>query len=54
STKTVGPVPEPQKGSLERIQVITDATEAQAFTARNFITGSSWLKSTTFPFSLGL
>ncbi|KAJ6934892.1 pectin methylesterase [Populus alba x Populus x berolinensis] len=35
-------------------KVITDATEAQAFTARNFITGSSWLKSTTFPFSLGL
>uniref|UniRef100_A0A6N2KNA4 Pectinesterase n=1 Tax=Salix viminalis TaxID=40686 RepID=A0A6N2KNA4_SALVM len=35
-------------------KVITDATGAQAFTARNFITGSSWLKSTTFPFSLGL
>ncbi|KAJ6706655.1 PECTINESTERASE [Salix purpurea] len=35
-------------------KVITDATEAEAFTARNFITGSSWLKSTTFPFSLGL
>jgi pectinesterase len=35
-------------------KVITDTTEAQAFTARNFITGSSWLKSTTFPFSLGL
>ncbi|KAF9684929.1 hypothetical protein SADUNF_Sadunf03G0001500 [Salix dunnii] len=35
-------------------KVITDATVAQAFTARNFITGSSWLKSTTFPFSLGL
>ncbi|XP_061981540.1 pectinesterase-like [Populus nigra] len=35
-------------------RVITSATEAQRFTPGNFIAGSSWLRSTTFPFSLGL
>ncbi|KAJ6427195.1 hypothetical protein OIU84_022737 [Salix udensis] len=35
-------------------KVITSATEAQVFTPGNFIAGSSWLSSTTFPFSLGL
>ncbi|KAJ6406204.1 hypothetical protein OIU84_009850 [Salix udensis] len=38
----------------EGYKMITSATEAQSFTARNFIGGSSWLKSTTFPFSLDL
>ncbi|KAB5553362.1 hypothetical protein DKX38_010673 [Salix brachista] len=38
----------------EGYKMITSATEAQNFTARNFIDGSSWLKSTTFPFSLDL
>uniref|UniRef100_A0A6M2EFW2 Pectinesterase n=1 Tax=Populus davidiana TaxID=266767 RepID=A0A6M2EFW2_9ROSI len=38
----------------EGYKTITSATEAQSFTPRNFITGSSWLKSTTFPFSLDL
>ncbi|KAJ9190472.1 hypothetical protein P3X46_001672 [Hevea brasiliensis] len=33
-------------------KVITSATEAQAFTPGRFIAGSSWLRSTTFPFSL--
>ncbi|KAG6772827.1 hypothetical protein NC652_017925 [Populus alba x Populus x berolinensis] len=37
----------------EGYKMITSATEAQGFT-RNFIAGSSWLKSTTFPFSLDL
>ncbi|KAI9191965.1 hypothetical protein LWI28_016139 [Acer negundo] len=32
----------------------TSATEAQPFTAGNFIAGGSWLGSTGFPFSLGL
>ncbi|KAL5783576.1 hypothetical protein ACOSP7_008605 [Xanthoceras sorbifolium] len=32
----------------------TSATEAQPFTAGNFIAGSSWLGSTGFPYSLGL
>ncbi|XP_061358751.1 pectinesterase-like isoform X2 [Gastrolobium bilobum] len=35
-------------------KVITSATEAQSFTPGNFISGSSWLGSTGFPFSLGL
>eukprot|EP00268_Persea_americana_P036489 TRINITY_DN3596_c0_g1_i5.p1 TRINITY_DN3596_c0_g1~~TRINITY_DN3596_c0_g1_i5.p1 ORF type:complete len:579 (-),score=57.29 TRINITY_DN3596_c0_g1_i5:303-2039(-) len=35
-------------------RVITSATEAQQFTAGNFISGSSWLGSTGFPFSAGL
>ncbi|XP_028787754.1 pectinesterase [Neltuma alba] len=34
--------------------VITSASEAQKFTAANFIGGSNWLGSTGFPFSLGL
>ncbi|KAF9681255.1 hypothetical protein SADUNF_Sadunf06G0206700 [Salix dunnii] len=38
----------------EGYKMITSATEAQSFTPRNFIAGSSWLKSTTFPFSLDL
>ncbi|KAJ6389286.1 hypothetical protein OIU77_027597 [Salix suchowensis] len=35
-------------------RVLTSAAEAQGFTPGNFIAGSSWLRSTTFPFSLGL
>ncbi|KAK2652493.1 hypothetical protein Ddye_012349 [Dipteronia dyeriana] len=35
-------------------KVITSASEAQGFTPGRFIAGSSWLGSTTFPFSLGL
>ncbi|KAI9161936.1 hypothetical protein LWI28_022175 [Acer negundo] len=35
-------------------KVITSASEAQGFTPARFIAGSSWLSSTTFPFSLGL
>ncbi|KAI6700318.1 hypothetical protein NL676_014642 [Syzygium grande] len=35
-------------------KVISSATEAQGFTAGEFITGSSWLSSTGFPFSLTL
>ncbi|KAF3451952.1 hypothetical protein FNV43_RR08048 [Rhamnella rubrinervis] len=35
-------------------KVITSATEAQSFSPGRFIAGSSWLSSTTFPFSLGL
>ncbi|KAK3220636.1 hypothetical protein Dsin_014606 [Dipteronia sinensis] len=35
-------------------KVITSASEAQGFTPNRFIAGSSWLGSTTFPFSLGL
>lgn len=35
-------------------KVITSASEAQKFTAANFIGGSNWLGSTGFPFSLGL
>lgn len=35
-------------------KVITSATEAQGFTAGQFIAGGSWLSSTNFPFSLGL
>ncbi|XP_010029512.2 pectinesterase-like [Eucalyptus grandis] len=35
-------------------KVITSATEAQGFTAGNFIGGASWLSSTGFPFSLTL
>ncbi|KAJ6947098.1 pectin methylesterase [Populus alba x Populus x berolinensis] len=36
----------------EGYKVITSATEAQAFAPGNFIAGSSWLGSTSFPFSL--
>ncbi|MFS7992124.1 putative pectinesterase [Helianthus anomalus] len=35
-------------------RVITDATEAQGFSARYFIAGDEWLANTGFPFSLGL
>ncbi|XP_076886880.1 pectinesterase-like [Bidens hawaiensis] len=35
-------------------KVITSSTEAQGFTPGNFIGGGSWLRSTGFPFSLGL
>ncbi|TXG61745.1 hypothetical protein EZV62_013108 [Acer yangbiense] len=35
-------------------KVFTSATEAQPFTAGNFISGGSWLGSTGFPYSLGL
>ncbi|PWA44520.1 pectinesterase inhibitor domain, Pectin lyase fold/virulence factor [Artemisia annua] len=35
-------------------RVITNATEAQGFTAGNFIAGGNWLGDTGFPFSLGL
>ncbi|XP_057980298.1 pectinesterase-like [Malania oleifera] len=35
-------------------RVITSATEAQMFTAGNFIGGGGWLRDTGFPFSLGL
>ncbi|WOH04108.1 hypothetical protein DCAR_0623514 [Daucus carota subsp. sativus] len=35
-------------------KVITSSTEAQGFTPGSFIAGGSWLKATTFPFSLGL
>ncbi|XP_011048630.1 PREDICTED: pectinesterase-like [Populus euphratica] len=38
----------------EGYRVITSATEVQEFTPGNFIAGSSWLGSTSFPFSLGL
>ncbi|KAL2481909.1 Pectinesterase/pectinesterase inhibitor 3 [Abeliophyllum distichum] len=34
--------------------VLTSATQAQPFTAGNFIAGGSWLAATGFPFSLGL
>ncbi|KAI7735817.1 hypothetical protein M8C21_000579, partial [Ambrosia artemisiifolia] len=35
-------------------KVITSSSEAQGFTPGNFIGGGSWLRSTGFPFSLGL
>nr|GLL17856.1 pectinesterase-like [Ipomoea trifida]GMC53889.1 Pectinesterase/pectinesterase inhibitor U1 [Ipomoea batatas] len=35
-------------------KVMTSSSEAQTYTPSNFIGGSSWLSSTTFPFSLGL
>ena len=35
-------------------KVITSASEAQSYTARNFIAGSSWLSGTGFPVSLDL
>ncbi|GLT25671.1 hypothetical protein SLA2020_007870 [Shorea laevis] len=49
----------PGAGVLRRVnwggfKVINSPTEAQAFTAGNFISGASWLGSTGFPFSLGL
>ncbi|GMI81355.1 pectin methylesterase 3, OVERLY ZINC SENSITIVE 2 [Hibiscus trionum] len=34
--------------------VITDVSEAQSYTARNFITGANWLSATGFPFFLDL
>ncbi|XVF48813.1 hypothetical protein PTKIN_Ptkin03bG0218500 [Pterospermum kingtungense] len=34
--------------------VISNATEAQSYTARNFIAGDNWLNATGFPFSLDL
>lgn len=40
--------------SWKGFKVITSASEAQEYTAGNFITGASWLKDTGFPFSLGL
>ncbi|KAF2323681.1 hypothetical protein GH714_036594 [Hevea brasiliensis] len=43
-----------QRVSWKGFKVITSATEALEFTPDNFIAGSSWLGSTTFPFSLGL
>ncbi|CAA2961199.1 pectinesterase-like [Olea europaea subsp. europaea] len=35
-------------------RVLTSVTEAQPFTAGNFIAGGSWLSATGFPFSLGI
>ncbi|KAJ8751064.1 hypothetical protein K2173_016245 [Erythroxylum novogranatense] len=35
-------------------RAITSATEAQMFTAGNFISGGNWLPATGFPYSLGL
>ncbi|KAF7813965.1 pectinesterase [Senna tora] len=35
-------------------KVITSTSEAQSFTPGSFISGSSWLPSTGFPFTLGL
>lgn len=35
-------------------KVITSASEAQQYTAGNFIAGGSWLRATGFPFSLTL
>ncbi|XAR51305.1 Pectinesterase [Bertholletia excelsa] len=35
-------------------KVINSPSEAQQYTAANFIAGSNWLGSTSFPFSLGL
>ncbi|KAL8098786.1 hypothetical protein AgCh_031489 [Apium graveolens] len=35
-------------------RVITSSTVAQGFTPGSFIAGGSWLRATTFPFSLGL
>ncbi|KAF9685365.1 hypothetical protein SADUNF_Sadunf03G0047000 [Salix dunnii] len=35
-------------------RVLKSSAEAQGFTPGNFIAGGSWLRSTTFPFSLGL
>ncbi|KAK7397499.1 hypothetical protein VNO78_18674 [Psophocarpus tetragonolobus] len=40
--------------SWKGFKVITSATQAQPFTPANFISASSWLPSTGFPFSLGL
>ncbi|KAK4780368.1 hypothetical protein SAY87_016474 [Trapa incisa] len=40
--------------SWKGFKVITSATEAQGFTAGQFIAGSNWLGSTGFPFSLDL
>ncbi|XP_039031657.1 pectinesterase-like [Hibiscus syriacus] len=34
--------------------LITNALEAQSYTARNFIAGANWLNATGFPFSLDL
>lgn len=35
-------------------KVMTSSSEAQPFTAANFISGNDWLPSTGFPYSLGL
>ncbi|CAI9280868.1 unnamed protein product [Lactuca saligna] len=35
-------------------KVITSSSEAQGYTPANFISGGSWLSSTTFPYSLNL
>ncbi|KAE8682608.1 Pectinesterase/pectinesterase inhibitor 3 [Hibiscus syriacus] len=34
--------------------LITNASEAQSYTARNFISGVNWLNATGFPFSLNI
>lgn len=46
-------------GTLNRVKwkgykVISNVAEVQGFTPQNFITGSSWLGSTGFPYTLGL
>lgn len=38
----------------EGFKVITNETEAMQFSVENFIEGGSWLKTTGFPYSLGL
>ncbi|XP_027334674.1 pectinesterase-like [Abrus precatorius] len=40
--------------SWKGFKVITDPAEAQTYTPGRFISGSNWLGSTGFPFSLGL
>lgn len=48
----------PGAGTAKRVNwagfKVMSASDAQSFTAGNFIGGSSWLGSTGFPFSLGL
>nr|GME12349.1 pectinesterase/pectinesterase inhibitor U1 [Ipomoea batatas] len=43
-----------QRVKWKGFKVIASATEAQSYTAGRFISGSNWLGSTGFPFSLGL
>nr|GMC58469.1 pectinesterase/pectinesterase inhibitor U1 [Ipomoea batatas] len=43
-----------QRVKWKGFKVISSATEAQSYTAGRFISGSNWLGSTGFPFSLGL
>lgn len=43
-----------QRVNWKGFKVITSASEAQTFTPANFISGSNWLPSTTFPYSLVL